>query len=179
MTKDKKEKRILPKIVIMRGLPGSGKSTKVKELIEAAKKDKKSVVVCSADDHHIDKETGEYRYVKSRAGQAHQSCFYKAHSAVYEKTDIVIIDNTNISISEMNVYFDLHKMGYTVEIVDMHEDLFKKKGVKFTKSLLDELTKRNVHKVPEETIKKMSSNYFWYDIELHPKMGTPYKIVRR
>ena len=56
-------------MAIMRGLPGSGKSTIASRIQEQLPQ----VQVCSADHHFIDEE-GEYRFDLSKLGAAHAAC---------------------------------------------------------------------------------------------------------
>ena len=153
------------KIIIMRGLPGSGKSTKAKTLEQAALSNDQTCKIISADDYFLN-DKGKYVYKKTKQADAHRSCYSLVHSAVVsDRIQCVIIDNTNITLGEFDRYFQLHKYGYDVEIVDMHEDRRTKKGKKFPKAKIKELAERTTHEVPEKIIAKMASNYAWYEIQ--------------
>jgi predicted kinase len=185
-------------LYIMRGLPGSGKSTKVKEIIKERKERKEKLnkesidfkesidyTICSADDFFVDKKTGKYNFVHSKLPQAHSDCYSKAHSAVFDKIPIVIIDNTNVKQEHFKKYFELAKSwGYSPRIIDMHDDLKKKKGKKFTSAYLEKLQKRNVHNVPLKVISNMAESYSWYKIIYDDKykyneceLGFPKKLL--
>jgi ABC-type proline/glycine betaine transport system ATPase subunit len=62
---------------LMRGLPGSGKSTLVKILKQIYSK---SVAVCSADNFFLD-EQGVYNFNRDRISEAHRVCQQKAEEA--------------------------------------------------------------------------------------------------
>ena len=55
-------------LYIVRGLPGSGKSTFAKQLVSH------DFLVCEADKYFIDKETGEYNFDFTKIKDAHKFC---------------------------------------------------------------------------------------------------------
>lgn len=95
-------------VVILRGLPGSGKSHYVDHFhvswIRNCGRDEKIVpVICSADDFFM--VDGEYRFDPSAIGLAHAECFRKFVDAVNNKAvRSVIVDNTNITQAEFSPY---------------------------------------------------------------------------
>lgn len=75
---------------IMRGIPGSGKSTKAKTLAPAER-------ICSADDFFI--KDGVYTFLQHKIGEAHAECLKKFIGLLHANRgrDIeVVVDNTNI-----------------------------------------------------------------------------------
>lgn len=128
-------------MIIMRGLPGSGKSTKVKELLER----NPGMVVCSADDYFM--KDGVYTFNARQIGKAHEACFKKAMDAVLNGK-MVVIDNTNTQKWEYERYQKLGEANhYWVSFIEMpHEDP-------------EILAKRNTHGVPLESIKKMLNRW--------------------
>jgi len=132
----------MPTMTIMRGLPGSGKST------TAAKLTTHDTVVCSADDYFVDKD-GVYRFDKRLIGKAHLSCQKKAQKACAGGQH-VIIDNTNTQRWEMEPYLRMAREGgYQVVVVDLFD------GRQSDESLAN----RNTHRVPKETISAMRQRY--------------------
>ncbi len=103
------------KVVILSGIPGSGKSTYVKSLL--AGNHNLNVVVCSADDHFM--KDGEYKFDFRLIGEAHGACLRKFNKAIYEATypqiDYLIVDNTSTTPIECAPYIAL-AMAYNVGI---------------------------------------------------------------
>lgn len=95
------------KLVILRGLPGSGKSTEARMAFPEPK------VICSADDFQPDLRN----FDPSRLGECHSECRMMAMNAMNRKCPLVIIDNTNSRKWEYAEY-DLMAavFGYEVEI---------------------------------------------------------------
>lgn len=130
------------KVIIMRGIPGSGKSSYVA-------KQWPNAIVCSADHFFVD-ETGNYRFDPNKIGEAHLACQRKftdlvlTRSALFEE-EVVVVDNTNTQLYEMafyiglcNVYdipFEIHRMDTPVEVC----------------------AARNVHGVPPERVRQMAA----------------------
>lgn len=126
------------KAIIMRGLPGSGKTTLVKSLFAHYG----GVTVCSADTYHM--VEGEYRYDPAKAGWAHSECLKKFTLAVSYEDEVVIVDNTNTTGLLIAPYVRVAEaFYYEVSIIEMRC------------SILDSL-KRNIHHVPEDAICRMA-----------------------
>ena len=99
-------------MIILRGGPGSGKSTLVKQLTS----DRSGVVVCSADDFFVNAE-GLYDFDPAWLGRAHGACFKKTVEAVVGRRDVVI-DNTNSKPDEMLPYLALcQAFSYSCEVI--------------------------------------------------------------
>lgn len=104
---------------VLRGVPGSGKSTFGRTL---------GGVVCSAD-HYFEK-TGEYKFDPRRLGDAHRECYERARAACEDKVEIVVIDNTNTTVAECKAYYDLGlKYGYAVTFVEVQGNYQNTHGV--------------------------------------------------
>ena len=89
-------------IFIMRGLPGSGKSTLVKIVSKVYKG--QNPKVCSAD-HYFINESGDYVFNPAFLKDAHKSSQDKMKSFVKDGQPLVIVDNTNVEHWEMRPYF--------------------------------------------------------------------------
>lgn len=109
------------KMVIMRGVPGSGKSTYIANNFPGA-------VVCSAD--HYFAMSGKYVFDPSKLGVAHGECFKKAAECVQllcaynernanrQSESVIVIDNTNIRATEIAPYVLLGEAyRFDVEII--------------------------------------------------------------
>lgn len=99
-------------MVVMRGLPGSGKSYIVSMFKE---KYGKSCVVCSADEYFF--RNGIYRFEQSKLVYAHNFCQEKAEKACRMNTPVVIIDNTNVCRWEMDFYRQLANTKSYIQLV--------------------------------------------------------------
>jgi len=75
-------------LYIMRGLPGSGKSTLSGQIVKAYLNEGKRAIIASADDYFIDQRTGNYNFDGTRIDEAHQWCRSKAEK--HMKKEIVI-----------------------------------------------------------------------------------------
>lgn len=75
------------KVIIMRGLPGSGKSFLSSHCSE------KDVCVCSADDYFV--KDGKYEFNQDSLSLAHTHCHEKFLQALEEEREVVVIDNTH------------------------------------------------------------------------------------
>lgn len=97
------------KVIILRGIPGSGKSTWVKN-------NHPNAVVVSADDYFT--LDGIYKHVPSEEGQAHGACFLNAIHYIQMMSKVrernIIVDNTNASIAEVAPYV-LLAQAYNME----------------------------------------------------------------
>jgi len=97
---------------LMRGPPGSGKSTIVQRLRHCYP----DIVVCSAD-HYFITDDGQYRWDRSKLSEAHHVCLQKAEEAAVRGKNLVI-DNTNIQRWEMLRYYKIaDHSGYIVIVV--------------------------------------------------------------
>lgn len=127
-------------LVLMRGLPGSGKSFSANQMRGN---------ICSADDYFIDKNG--YSFDPSKLPQAHAQCQSVAEKAMSLNANLVVIDNTNTQLWEMKPYIIMaEKYSYTVSI-----------GLPISTWQADpyECAKRNTHNVPLENIVKMKERF--------------------
>lgn len=131
-------------IILMRGIPRSGKSTWIRQ----NKKD--GDVICSADHYHyIDEnwETGVYVYDPLQAKAAHTKCFRKYMDHLYDFDGRLIVDNTNISVWEISPYMRLAEaFHHHPKILRIHVDF------------ATILKRSNDHNVPESTLWNMYQN---------------------
>ncbi|NXT17587.1 N42L1 protein, partial [Syrrhaptes paradoxus] len=137
--------RFSGRLVLLRGLPGSGKSTLARQL----KHDHPSAVVLSTDDFFI--ENGVYMFEPEFLEDAHKWNQKRARKAMKNGKSPVIIDNTNIHAWEMKPYVMMAREN-RYEVVFQEPDTPWKFNVR-------ELTRRNTHQVPRQTIQRMKEEY--------------------
>ena len=122
-------------LILIRGLPGSGKSTKGESLKRAGVVQQ----VVAADDWFS--SHGTYKFDAKFLPEAHAWC--RAVTAAWLRGgDSVAVANTFTQVKEMQGYFDLAaKVGCKVRIIDMKTQW------------------GNIHGVPFEALKRMADRW--------------------
>lgn len=132
-------------LVLLRGAPGSGKSTVARALLER----NPGGVKLSTDDYFT--HNGEYRFDPTALGEAHEWNHKRAKEAFERGANPIIIDNTNLQGWEMRPYvIQALKHGYKV--------LFREPDT-WWKYKPRELERRTTHNVSVETIRRMLNGY--------------------
>ncbi|XP_032838796.2 uncharacterized protein LOC104356071 isoform X3 [Tyto alba] len=154
-------------LLILRGLPGSGKSTLSRILLGQSR----GGIVFSTDDYF--RQQDGYTYNAAQLGDAHDWNQKRAKQAMEQGKSPVIIDNTNTQAWEMKPYVEVAlEKGYRVEF---HEpDTWWKFDP-------EELEKRNKHGVTREKIAQMLERYE-YQISIPIVMNSvvpPHKNTQR
>lgn len=127
---------------IVRGVPGSGKTTFAKSICEKSIKAGLEARFFEADQYFYDSQ-GVYRFNRSEIGLAHNFCLENVKKALREKLDVVVVSNTSTTENEVKKYLDLAKdEGYTTYVITVE----------------NWHGNSNVHSVPEEVILKMRKN---------------------
>ena len=128
------------KVIVMRGISGSGKSTVARQIAEG----EPSVIIVSAD-HYFEAEDGSYNYDATQIGRAHGRCFRLFIEALQSGVGLVICDNTNVRASDVAPYMmAAEAYGYEASVVEVHCD--PKVAVA-----------RNTHGTPPEIIERMAA----------------------
>ena len=138
MTKDKE---YIGDLILVRGLPGSGKST-ISEII-LQHPSNRTPEVLSADDFFINPE-GEYVFDATKLKEAHNYCQFRCSERMRQGIIRIVVANTFTEEWEMKPYFDLAMMyGYTVFTVIVEN---RHGGV-------------NQHNVPDATLGNMRNRF--------------------
>ncbi|XP_053920712.1 NEDD4-binding protein 2 isoform X2 [Cuculus canorus] len=132
-------------LVLLRGVPGSGKSYLARTLLE----DNPGGIILSTDDYFY--KHGQYHYDPDCLGEAHDWNRKRAKEAFEMRITPIIIDNTNIQAWEMKPYVTLAQQ-FKYKIMFREPDTW-------WKSKPRELERRNIHGVSKEKIKRMLERY--------------------
>ncbi|NXY70598.1 N4BP2 protein, partial [Glareola pratincola] len=132
-------------LVLLRGVPGSGKSYLARTLLE----DNPGGIILSTDDYFY--KDGQYHYNPDCLGEAHDWTRKRAKEAFEMRTSPIIIDNTNIQAWEMKPYITLAQQ-FKYKVMFREPDTWWKFKPK-------ELERRNIHGVSKEKIKRMLERY--------------------
>lgn len=136
-------------MVLMRGLPGSGKSTAAKQIIDATVKGNYNNHIFSTDDFFMTRNG--YRFIKDKLNDAHLWNQKRVKKELLKGTSPIIVDNTNTQIWEMQMYvINASENGYILHVVEPLSSW----AVNPSK-----LASKNIHGVPLDNITKMLYRY--------------------
>ena len=163
----------MKKCVILRGVPGSGKSTVAQKLLEECWDIQVQIpgttgdeymtsargVICSADDYFKTTD-GVYNFNAKLLKNAHEYCRSKVETCMQNIAglvggqmayDVIVVDNTNTRHWEYQPYVELaEKYGYEVEIKVVGE---------FDKESVLKYAQRNTHGVPVDKVIAMAERF--------------------
>lgn len=127
------------KLILIRGLPGSGKSS-LAEMVDV-------INLCEADSFFM--KDGQYNFDPSLLPVAHQKCLERTEMFLMQSGECIVA-NTFTQRWEMEKYIKLaDELQCKLIVIDL-----------FDAGLTDEqLCCRNTHGVPLESIKKMRERY--------------------
>jgi len=121
------------KLFLVRGIPGSGKSTFANELANI------NTIVCEADQFFMDK--GAYNFIASQLNDAHKWCQAKVAFCLKRGYDVVVA-NTSLYHRDLHCYNDIaDRYNATFHIINCNG--------KF----------KSIHGVPEEVMENMTKKY--------------------
>lgn len=105
-------------LVIMRGIPGSGKSSIALALAAQCA----DTVICEAD-QFFNGSDGKYHYLPHLVPTAHLWCYNKAKAAMEQDTPLVIVSNTSTQRARVEQYLELASVfGYQVQQIVVFGD---------------------------------------------------------
>jgi predicted kinase len=123
----------MKQLILLRGLPGSGKSTFAKTL---------GGIHIEADQYFM--QDGEYKFDASKLKQAHNWCKLRVEHSMEDGVDKITVSNTFTQEWEMDAYFELaEKYGYQTSclIVENRHD------------------SKNIHGCPDDKIEQMRNRF--------------------
>lgn len=119
-------------LYIVRGVPGSGKSTWVRNNLH--------IKPFEADDFFM--RDGVYRYIPDMVPRAHEFCKRRCENAMIEGQEIIAVANTFTRKWEYSKYIELaEKYGYEI-VIHVCKGNYK-----------------NIHNVPDDVITKMRERF--------------------
>jgi predicted kinase len=131
------------RVVILRGISGSGKSTYVARNFPSAH-------VCSADRYFVDVlgDGTNYNFDPRKLNEAHQWCMRSFIEALtMTNVPLIVVDNTNCQLWEFMGYVQIAQaLGCKVEIIRMDTPVHV-------------AAKRNVHGVPMHSVENMHRRF--------------------
>lgn len=120
-------------LIIVRGIPNSGKSTFAALLSKA---------ICCADDYFM--HNGKYVWKAEKVSMAHEWCQRKCRRFMKKGIKRIVIANTNTTVRELQPYMDLARQFdykfFSIIIETRHNN-------------------KNSHNVPEITLDKMRERF--------------------
>ena len=132
-------------LIIVRGLPGAGKSTFAETYATVLQRS--GVVVkgpFEADQFFNNPQTGKYEFDASKLGAAHQACFNNVELCLHQNAECVIVSNTFTTERELKPYIELAtKLNYQVTSLVVEN----RHGNK------------SIHDVPDEAMDKMRNRF--------------------
>lgn len=130
------------KVIIMQGVPGSGKSTWAKQYRDYVDENTRIV---SADNFflHFD---GVYRFDPTQLSAAHGECLRTFLMCIDNGSSTIIVDNTSTTVVEIAPYYAIAEAhGYEVEILRVECDC-------------EQAASRNSHGVPRDSVLRLQAN---------------------
>jgi predicted kinase len=130
-------------LILIIGIPGSGKSTKAREIITQYQANNLPIAHYEAD--MFFERSGEYKFNPAQLPVAHAWCQKKTEEAMQNNIN-VIVSNTSLTPKERRIYIELAKIyRYKVQVITMTNEF------------------QNVHGVPPESLERMKKRYVPYD----------------
>jgi predicted kinase len=142
-------------LIIMRGIPGSGKSHRAKILGEGG-------AVFSTDEFFT--QGGKYSFDPAKIAVAHEWNQNRVRDALAKGVTPVVVDNTNIMLAHVKPYLEMARSyGYKIEYAEPDSPWWKSFGPNMSKQDEDKLIKalmqKGTHEVPEAAVRKMLSQW--------------------
>lgn len=145
------------KVIVMRGVQGSGKSTYASKLHAEAFVDGLLPLTVSAD-QFFNGPNG-YQFDVKKLSDAHKDCMQRFMRALNDGMSPVIVDNTNINVEDIAPYVAVGEaMGYEVTIIQVNTPP-------------DVAAKRNIHGLGEKQVRDA------YDRLQRVKLPSRYKVT--
>jgi len=129
----------MPSLILIRGLPGAGKSTLAEILSEQGR-----WPVYSIDAYFTNPVTGEYKFLFNENHLAYKACEQLTEAAMVNQTEKIFVDNTFTIAWELEPYFKLaaqHNYKLFVVTVENYHG------------------RPNIHCISDDQLQKMAQKY--------------------
>ncbi|GLG97584.1 Uncharacterized protein GBIM_04335 [Gryllus bimaculatus] len=138
-------------MVLMRGCPGSGKTSLARKIIKSTHGQDEQKYIFSTDHYFIFVGNGKYKFDPRLLPNAHKWNQDRVNEEVRKETNPIIIDNTNLEAWEMEPYVTAAvKYGYSVEFLEPRTSW---------RNNAFELEHKNTHGVARKKIEDMLSRF--------------------
>ena len=128
-------------LILLRGLPGSGKTTLGEVILHSTQGSKPDVI--SADNYFID-DKGNYNFDSTKLKEAHNNCQQICAERMRLEFSKVVVANTFTEEWEMKPYFDMaERYKYRIHTIIVEN----RHGSK------------NIHGVPDEKLQQMKDRF--------------------
>lgn len=128
-------------LILLRGVPGSGKTTLGEIILQMSGQQKPDVL--SADNFFID-DKGNYNFDPTKLKEAHNMCQQKCAERMRLEFSKIVVANTFTQDWEMEAYFEMaERYRYRVHSVVVEN----RHGGK------------NIHNVPDEKVEQMKNRF--------------------
>jgi uridine kinase len=128
-------------LILLRGLPGSGKTTLGEVILHSTQGSKPDVI--SADNYFID-DKGNYNFDSTKLKEAHNNCQQICAERMRLEFSKVVVANTFTEEWEMKPYFDMaERYKYRIHTIIVEN----RHGGK------------NIHGVPDEKLQQMKDRF--------------------
>lgn len=128
-------------LILLRGIPGSGKTTLGHVILKWMSNDTTDVL--SADDYFMD-EKGKYDFDATKLKEAHNDCQVRCANKMKNEFSKIVVANTFTQEWEMKTYYEMaERYNYRVHSVIVEN---RHEGV-------------NEHNVPDEKLEQMKNRF--------------------
>ena len=128
-------------LTLIRGLPGSGKSTYAKRLREQVACTNGLFPIIFEADQYFEQSDGSYLFKPSELGYAHEQC-QRLTRYTLERGSSAIVANTFTTLHELQPYLDMaHKLNIAVDILTCRGNF------------------QSIHNVPAQSIDRMAQRW--------------------
>lgn len=135
------EKEYVGDLILLRGLPGSGKTTLAHIILQHPANLEQEVL--SADDF-FENEDGDYNFDSTKLREAHNYCQFRCSERMRQQKSRIVVANTFTQEWEMEEYFKMaERYNYRIHTIIVEN----RHG------------KENIHGVPEDKLQQMKERF--------------------